>query len=306
MPAAPDCRRRAGRGWRRAVRASLPARRRRARETSGRSSADTRDGSLRRRRGASQCDRWNRAPGACARRSAAAAANRVYWWTANPPQSSRTAMATRNDHRHVAEAGRSSIAVSERQAHAQESRIWRSGNGGIATSGRARRSPTDDEMIMPADRKSPRQPGRDYTPSAPDSQPRCPFPILLPRLTISRPDWRPSIRRSPRLWLERLDQLLDVEKRDVFPTHQLLDHIPDLLKEIASVSARSRRSGDCRQHRGDGQGGRARSAAVRSARVGPPAAPRVPDPQRDSRRRSSPARRRGSASAAMRRPRSSC
>ena len=37
-----------------------------------------------------------------------------------------------------------------------------------------------------------------------------------------------------RLWLERLDQLLSVEKRDVFPTHQLLDHIPDLLKEIAS------------------------------------------------------------------------
>jgi signal transduction histidine kinase len=37
-----------------------------------------------------------------------------------------------------------------------------------------------------------------------------------------------------RLWLERLDQLLDVDKRDVFPTHQLLDHIPDLLKEIAA------------------------------------------------------------------------
>lgn len=37
-----------------------------------------------------------------------------------------------------------------------------------------------------------------------------------------------------RLWLERLDQLLAVEKRDVFPTHQLLDHIPDLLKEIAA------------------------------------------------------------------------
>jgi signal transduction histidine kinase len=36
-----------------------------------------------------------------------------------------------------------------------------------------------------------------------------------------------------RLWLERLDQLLDVEKRQVFPSHQLLDHIPELLKEIA-------------------------------------------------------------------------
>jgi signal transduction histidine kinase len=34
-------------------------------------------------------------------------------------------------------------------------------------------------------------------------------------------------------WLERLDHLLDVEKRDVFPTPQLLDHIPELLDEIA-------------------------------------------------------------------------
>ena len=36
-----------------------------------------------------------------------------------------------------------------------------------------------------------------------------------------------------RAWLERLDELLSVEARDVFPTHQLLDHIPDLLKEIS-------------------------------------------------------------------------
>ena len=36
------------------------------------------------------------------------------------------------------------------------------------------------------------------------------------------------------VWLERLDDLLDVEKRDVFPTHQLLDHIPALLQEIAA------------------------------------------------------------------------
>jgi signal transduction histidine kinase len=36
------------------------------------------------------------------------------------------------------------------------------------------------------------------------------------------------------LWLERLDALLAVEKRDVFPSHQLLDHIPELLKEIAA------------------------------------------------------------------------
>jgi two-component system, chemotaxis family, sensor kinase CheA len=37
-----------------------------------------------------------------------------------------------------------------------------------------------------------------------------------------------------KVWLERLDQLLDVEKRDVFPSHQLLDHIPELLEEIAA------------------------------------------------------------------------
>ena len=36
------------------------------------------------------------------------------------------------------------------------------------------------------------------------------------------------------LWLERLDALLAVEKRDVFPSHQLLDHIPELLKEVAA------------------------------------------------------------------------
>ena len=37
-----------------------------------------------------------------------------------------------------------------------------------------------------------------------------------------------------RAWLERLDGLLDVDRREVFPTHQLLDHIPDLLREIAA------------------------------------------------------------------------
>ena len=37
-----------------------------------------------------------------------------------------------------------------------------------------------------------------------------------------------------RAWLERLDVLLDVDRRDVFPTHQLLDHIPELLREIAN------------------------------------------------------------------------
>lgn len=34
-------------------------------------------------------------------------------------------------------------------------------------------------------------------------------------------------------WLERLDQLLDVDRQEVFPSHQLLDHIPELLRQIA-------------------------------------------------------------------------
>lgn len=37
-----------------------------------------------------------------------------------------------------------------------------------------------------------------------------------------------------RAWLDRLDQLLEVDRRDVFPSHQLLDHIPELLREIAA------------------------------------------------------------------------
>lgn len=35
-------------------------------------------------------------------------------------------------------------------------------------------------------------------------------------------------------WLERLDELLHVDRSDVFPSYQLLDHIPDLLREIAA------------------------------------------------------------------------
>ena len=35
-------------------------------------------------------------------------------------------------------------------------------------------------------------------------------------------------------WLQRLDRLLDVETRDVFPSHELLDHIPELIDQIAS------------------------------------------------------------------------
>lgn len=34
-------------------------------------------------------------------------------------------------------------------------------------------------------------------------------------------------------WLERLDAILPVDKRDVFPTAQLLDHIPDLIRAMA-------------------------------------------------------------------------
>ena len=36
------------------------------------------------------------------------------------------------------------------------------------------------------------------------------------------------------VWLERLDQLLEVEARQVFPSHQLLDHIPELIDQIAA------------------------------------------------------------------------
>jgi signal transduction histidine kinase len=34
-------------------------------------------------------------------------------------------------------------------------------------------------------------------------------------------------------WLMRLDEVLDVDVRQVFPTHTLLDHIPELIQEIA-------------------------------------------------------------------------
>jgi signal transduction histidine kinase len=35
------------------------------------------------------------------------------------------------------------------------------------------------------------------------------------------------------LWLERLNQVIDVAKGDVFPSHLLLDHIPELLQQVA-------------------------------------------------------------------------
>ena len=34
-------------------------------------------------------------------------------------------------------------------------------------------------------------------------------------------------------WLARLDEILDVQTRQIFPTPQLLDHIPELIREIA-------------------------------------------------------------------------
>ncbi|MGE0813999.1 MAG: sensor histidine kinase [Vicinamibacterales bacterium] len=41
-------------------------------------------------------------------------------------------------------------------------------------------------------------------------------------------------RTLARAWLDRLETLLDVERGHVFPSPQLLDHIPDLLREIAA------------------------------------------------------------------------
>ena len=35
-------------------------------------------------------------------------------------------------------------------------------------------------------------------------------------------------------WLERLEQLLTVDRGDVFPSHQLLDHIPELIERVAT------------------------------------------------------------------------
>lgn len=37
-----------------------------------------------------------------------------------------------------------------------------------------------------------------------------------------------------RAWLDRLDALLQVERQHVFPSSQLLDHVPELLREIAA------------------------------------------------------------------------
>ena len=44
---------------------------------------------------------------------------------------------------------------------------------------------------------------------------------------------RESQRTLAARWLARLDELLPVEKNEVFPTDALLDHIPALITEIA-------------------------------------------------------------------------
>jgi signal transduction histidine kinase len=41
-------------------------------------------------------------------------------------------------------------------------------------------------------------------------------------------------RRLATVWLNRLDTLLSVERSEVFPSQHLLDHIPDLIQEIAA------------------------------------------------------------------------
>jgi signal transduction histidine kinase len=38
-------------------------------------------------------------------------------------------------------------------------------------------------------------------------------------------------------WLRRLEEVIDVDAREVFPTHTLLDHIPELIKQVAAYIA---------------------------------------------------------------------
>src|SRR6186997_2907467 len=40
-----------------------------------------------------------------------------------------------------------------------------------------------------------------------------------------------------RRWLERLNDVLSVDRQDIFPTTDLLDHIPQLIQQIASYVA---------------------------------------------------------------------
>jgi len=55
------------------------------------------------------------------------------------------------------------------------------------------------------------------------------FPATLHHLAAPLTSEHTTLAQA---WLERLDQLLDVNRRDVFLTHPLLDHIPDLLREV--------------------------------------------------------------------------
>ena len=52
-------------------------------------------------------------------------------------------------------------------------------------------------------------------------------------------------------WLCRLNQLLTVKPNEVFPSQQLLDHIPTLIGEIATYLQAPADEGDRRQHRRD-------------------------------------------------------
>ena len=78
---------------------------------------------------------------------------------------------------------------------------------------------------------------------------------LSARLSAARRD-------LARRWLDELNALLVVEKWEIFPGEQLLDHIP-LIAEIAVSCARPE-PGDCREHRGDSEGAELGSCGSRS------------------------------------------
>ena len=67
-----------------------------------------------------------------------------------------------------------------------------------------------------------------------DVQSLCPCPTSSATVDHFASRLAADHRISATAWLERLDALLAVEKGDVFLSHQLLDHIPELLKEIAA------------------------------------------------------------------------
>lgn len=58
-----------------------------------------------------------------------------------------------------------------------------------------------------------------------------PFALTLEHLSARLADQRVALAAT---WLEQLDRMLPVDTRDVFPTPTLLDHIPDLIANIAT------------------------------------------------------------------------